>query len=384
METCTICRSVLPVKPGAGGRLAVSVSCGPVAQVPTQWLAPESAAGDGPLASASTARSAAPESIAPTAASLVTLASEPLPPPEPEAPVIASLTGLPPPAAPPPPAPPPPTPPEPAAPPTDDAPPVPTVPPAPAESAPPVASRPPPFAEFPHDVAAAPVIRQTTSHATGRIGRVMVVLLLKRRRGPIDPSGRIERDVLVVLQHGRARGPIADQELRHISLHLGHLRRGKCAMIVTADQRESHLVGNAKRLPDQMRRHRIVGGAHRPQPIDVVLDDQERTRRHQPFDHVMIEGKPRGGGVELVERRRKPYIFAGDLAQRLNVRPGVVLSVGNPPTGGPARAGLLRNGEGDAFVERAGNEGAFAVARAAGHPESLGIDAGGRCLFERI
>src|SRR5262245_55195918 len=33
-------RSVLLVRPGAGGLFAVSVSCGPVAQVPTQFMAP--------------------------------------------------------------------------------------------------------------------------------------------------------------------------------------------------------------------------------------------------------------------------------------------------------------------------------------------------------
>jgi hypothetical protein len=36
MDTCTICRSVLPVKPGGGGRFLGSVNCGDVPQVPTQ------------------------------------------------------------------------------------------------------------------------------------------------------------------------------------------------------------------------------------------------------------------------------------------------------------------------------------------------------------
>src|SRR6266581_1431736 len=37
METCTICRSVLSVKPGAGGSFLASPSCGEEAHVPTQW-----------------------------------------------------------------------------------------------------------------------------------------------------------------------------------------------------------------------------------------------------------------------------------------------------------------------------------------------------------
>jgi hypothetical protein len=36
IETQTICRNVLPVKPGEGGILAVSTSCSAVVQVPTQ------------------------------------------------------------------------------------------------------------------------------------------------------------------------------------------------------------------------------------------------------------------------------------------------------------------------------------------------------------
>src|SRR5260370_37419518 len=36
METCTICRSVLSVKPGAGGSFLASPNCGEEAHVPTQ------------------------------------------------------------------------------------------------------------------------------------------------------------------------------------------------------------------------------------------------------------------------------------------------------------------------------------------------------------
>lgn len=98
---------------------------------------------------------------------------------------------------------------------------------------------------------------------------------------------------------------------------------------------------------------------------------------------VLGHGRRRPG--VRVEPRREPDVLAHDLPRRLDVRPGGLLRVADAPARGPARPGLLRQGQRDALDQRPGDERALAVARAARDAEPGRVDARGRVdLLERV
>lgn len=151
-----------------------------------------------------------------------------------------------------------------------------------------------------------------------------------------------------------------------------------------ANQREPHRVWRTRGLVNEPPHLHAPRRAHRPQPVDVVLDDEQAARRHQRGQQVVVLGQIRHAAHVLLERLREPHVLRDDLRCRLDVLARRFLLVRDAPARRAARARLLRDRERDARVERARDEGALAVARAPRHADAGRVDARGGGRLERV
>lgn len=157
-------------------------------------------------------------------------------------------------------------------------------------------------------------------------------------------------------------------------------------MVVAADEREAHVVGDAGALEGEAAGLHATGGRDGAEPVDVVLGDEQTTRGHEGGEQVVVGGDGVGRADVLVELGAEPHVLAHDLVRRLDILPFTLLRVGDAPAGGAAGAGLLGQRQGDALDEGADDEGALAVARAARRRETGRVDAGlvGAELLEAV
>lgn len=102
-------------------------------------------------------------------------------------------------------------------------------------------------------------------------------------------------------------------------------------MRMPADQREAHVVGHAVRLVDEAAGLHGAGGGHGPEPVDVVLDDEEAAGHGQGGEQVVVFRDGGGLGDIGVEARGEPGVFADDFAGGLDVGACGVLGVADAP-----------------------------------------------------
>ena len=148
-------------------------------------------------------------------------------------------------------------------------------------------------------------------------------------------------------------------------------------MTVIADLRETHLIRHPERLPDRVSRLHAAKATPRAEPkIRGVLDCEHRPRCNETGQHVVIEGQEVGLVGESGKLLREPNIFSDDFHERLYDFSAGVHRVGEPPAGVAAGTGFLGDCQGDAGVEGAGDESAFAVPGAACHCDLVEVEVG--------
>lgn len=147
--------------------------------------------------------------------------------------------------------------------------------------------------------------------------------------GPGRPLGHVDRSG-ADLDAPRRRARL-EQVVVDVRVEVRRLRARERAVRVAADEREAHGVGHAVGLVDEAAGAHGGRGRDGPQPVDVVLDDEEAARHGQRRQQVVVLGDAGRLGDVGVEARREPGVLADDLARRLDVGAGVVLRVADAP-----------------------------------------------------
>lgn len=155
-------------------------------------------------------------------------------------------------------------------------------------------------------------------------------------------------------------------------------------MVVATDEREAHVVGHAVSLVDLATSTHAAGGGDGAEPVDVVLKHGETTGHDHGREEVVILRDVGDGADVRVKVFGEPGLLANDLTGSLDVGARRLLLVRDAPAGRTTGTGLLGDGEGNALDEGAGNKGTLAVAGAAGHAETCGVDTRSRGLLQSI
>ena len=210
----------------------------------------------------------------------------------------------------------------------------------------------------------------------------------KRRGGPVDPVGLVPGDSVehvVGLEEARVHVALVEEEAVEERVQLRREARRPRTVRMPADLLKPMQVRDTERLPHRVRSGHAPERAERAQPDVVrVLERDHRARRDERREEVVVEREHAQVVHEVGEVGREPDVLRHDLRRRLHDAARVLLELGQPPARVPARAGLLRDRERDARLERARHERALAVARAARHGDLARVDVCGRGLLERV
>lgn len=183
------------------------------------------------------------------------------------------------------------------------------------------------------------------------------------RDSPVNPLSSVPIEPAIRLRHIRRHGRLPEEELIEKRRDLGVLRaRHRAVRVPVRRLRHAHGVLGAQALVHHARGHGAPVRADGAQVVDAgVLDDEERARRHQRHQHVVVVRQHRGVGRVLGEGRREPRVPVDDLRRVFRLG-AVLLDVRyDAPAPRSAAAAFLREDERDAVVEGAGDEGALAV-----------------------